>query len=412
MSTIKSTGGKRILVLGEYRQTIVVVRSLARAGYSVTLGTSNPCSPTALSRHVSEVWTYKHNSNEHFHSQLERYLRTAKPDFVFLVGESQLRSLMRAASRFAPLSTWVAPAWKTVEQCLDKSAMYALTGQLGIPTLAWSEFAETADWRQLAREMGYPVVVKRRDSSALIRGRKALIFNTPETLDTFLATLPGESNCSSLLLQKFASGHRHNCHFAAASGKLVAYFEQKVLRTDELDCTGIGIEGISVKPSALLRTYCAQLTESLAYNGIGCIQFLVDEVSGNVAFLELNPRMDSTAALPYRLHYDFPRLAIDLARDREMCAASPLAAPYRTGVRYHWLYGDLLSWHEAWRRQQRTPLQLLAWAFRSALTAASSYHLTWDLLDPLPTVHIYWNKLFHSVARKLSLQDRLKARIL
>jgi carbamoylphosphate synthase large subunit len=412
MSPIESTDGKRILVLGDYRQTIVVVRSLARSGYKVTLGTCNPSSSTALSRHVGAVWKYSHNSNEGFRSQLESHLTTAKPDFVFVVGESQLRSLAPAAPRFDALATWVAPAWTVVERCFDKHAMYALTRQLAIPTLGWAEFTDIETWRQEARSMGYPVVVKRRDSSALVRGHKALIFATPETFDTFLAGLQGESECSSLLLQKFARGYRHNCHFGAAAGQLVAYFEQRVIRTDELDCTGVGIEGISVAPSAALREYCARLTESLGYDGIGCIQFIVDEISGNVAFLELNPRMDSTAALPYHLRYDFPALAIDLARNRQQGAASPLTASYRAGVRYHWLYGDLLSWHNAWRCRQRTPLQLLAWAFRSALTAARSRHLTWDWSDPLPTLYMYWKKFPRFASKGRFSRELLKSRVL
>lgn len=260
--------------------------------------------------------------------------------------------------------------------------------------------------------MGYPVVVKHRDSSMYIRGRKALILNTPESLDSFLVGCLHEAKYDSLLLQKFAYGSRHNCHFGAAAGTLVAYFEQAVLRTDELDGTGIGIEGISVPPSPLLRAYCAQLLAALAYNGIGCIQFLVDETRGTVAFLELNPRMDSTAALPYRLHYDLPRLAVELACDREQCAAAPLTAPYRSGVRYHWLYGDLLAWQQAWRQRQRSPGQLLAWAARSLFAALSSYHLTWELRDPQPTLHMYWRKLAHAVSRRLSPHDSLKARIL
>ena len=412
MSSTESTNGKRILVLGDYRQTIVVVRSLARSGYIVALGTSNPQSSTTLSRYVSEVWIYDHNSNEHFYSQLEGYLRATKPDFVFMVGETQLRSIARAASRFDPLAAWVTPAWKVAERCLDKNSMYLLTRQLGIPTLDWIEFTDPEVLRKKAQSMGYPVVVKRRDSSAHIRGLKALIFSTPKELDTFFASLQDESESSSLLLQKFSPGLRHNCHFGASAGKLIAYFEQKVIRTDELDYTGIGIEGISVAPSATLRAYCAQLTESLGYNGIGCIQFLIDESSGNVVFLELNPRMDSTAALPYHLHYDFPMLAIELARDRQLNVVSPLTVPYRSGERYHWLYGDLLAWAEAWRNHQRTPLQLLSWTFRSALIAASSCHLTWDWRDPLPTMHTYFIRMHRFASKRLHPLESLKSRAL
>ena len=84
------------------------------------------------------------------------------------------------------------------------------------------------------------------------------------------------------MLQKFAPGERHNCHIAADRGRILAYFQQKVLRTDELDGTGIGLDGVSVPVSPALRDYCERLVEALGYHGIGCIQFMVDEKSGAV----------------------------------------------------------------------------------------------------------------------------------
>ena len=57
----------------------------------------------------------------------------------------------------------------------------------------------------------------------------------------------------------------------------------------------------------------------------------------------MNPRMDSTAALPYRLGYDYPRIAVEIAARN---APAPLTNVYRTGKHYHWLYGDTVSWFD------------------------------------------------------------------
>jgi predicted ATP-grasp superfamily ATP-dependent carboligase len=182
----------------------------------------------------------------------------------------------------------------------------------------------------------------------------------------------------------------------------VAFFQQKVLRTDEPDDTGIGVLGVSVAPNPALREYCERITRSLAYTGIGCIQFLVDEASGAVAFLEFNARMDSTAALPYWLGYDFPLLAMrlaDHAGGRAPCPAA-LRAPYRAGRAYHWLYGDIHTWVAAARGRRATRLKLAAWLLRSAWDAARSYHLTWELRDPLPTLHLYWRSFARRPAAK------------
>jgi carbamoylphosphate synthase large subunit len=374
-------------VLGDYRQTLTVVRSLARAGYQVTLGTDRPHTTTARSRYLSGVWIYQAARAERFLDDLEAWLKSERPDFVFVVGESQLRRLAGAAERFAPLTTWANAPFEVAARCFDKRATYELTPTLGIPTLPWREFSAEDDWRRAAAAMGYPVVVKRKDSSAQVRERKALICAAPAELDAFLAEVRADPDPASLVLQKYGTGKRHNCHVAADGGELVAYFQQKVVRTDELDDTGIGVAGVSVAPSPQLRAWCAALVRAVGYSGIGCIQFLVDEASGEAWFLEFNARMDSTAALPYRLGYDFPRFAMRIAGARRQGRRAPSSsAYYPPGKKYHWLYGDIYSWIEAARHGRRSPAALAGWALRIAWDASSSYHLTWDLLDPMPTL--------------------------
>jgi glutathione synthase/RimK-type ligase-like ATP-grasp enzyme len=245
----------KILVLGDYRQSITVVRSLARAGFRITLGSDLPASSTARSRYVSDLWVYDASSAERFRDELEAYLRRERPDFVFTVGESLLRRLLRAAARFEPLSTWVNPDFATVARCFDKSALYKLAPRLGIPTLPWRRFTGAADWRNRAREMGFPVVVKRKDSARRADEPKAQIFDTPEQFESYLATLSAP-DARPMLLQKYHAGVRHNCHVACADGRLIGYFQQRVLSTDELDDTGIGTAGEAVQPMPELRAHC------------------------------------------------------------------------------------------------------------------------------------------------------------
>ena len=390
----------RVLVLGDYRQTVTIVRSLARACFRIALGTSQRHSSTALSRYVSDVRVFDELNHDHFLDQLEAYLRHEKPEFVFPVGESQARCISSAPGRFMPLATWVMPDPVTVLRCFDKRDIYRLTPTLGIPTLSWREFTDFDDWSRAARQIGFPVVVKRKDSSALIKEKKAIILRTPEAFDSFLAELQSEPDTGTLVLQKFASGERQNCHIAADRGRIVAFFQQKVLRTDELDGSGTGVEGLSVPVSPELRGYCERLVEALGYHGIGCIQFLVAEKSGAVAFLEVNPRMDSTAALPYRLGYDFPRIAVEIAARN---APAPMNKAYLTGKHYHWLYGDALSWFDCRKQGRQSGAELRGWALRMLWSALTSHHLTWDARDPIPTLHLFLKKLFEVVLKRLPL---------
>src|SRR5688500_1613407 len=85
---------KTVLVLGDYRQTVTVVRSLGRAGFRVVLGCERPHSSTALSRHVSTVRLFDASSPERFCDNLKAWLQQERADFVFPVGEAELRWLL------------------------------------------------------------------------------------------------------------------------------------------------------------------------------------------------------------------------------------------------------------------------------------------------------------------------------
>lgn len=394
---------QKVLVLGDCRQSVTVVRSLARAGFVVVLGCDDRESSTALSRYVSDTWIYDWSSPERFCDHLEAYLRDEKPDFVFTIGESQLRRLIDAAPRFDSLSTWVAPDWATIARCFDKSGLYELAPRLGIPSMPWRRFTNPADWRLSGLQMGFPVVVKRNDSAGTVLDRKALICSTVEQFDRFLATLPCEPDPGQLVLQKYLRGVRHNCHVASADGRLVAYFQQKVLSTDELDDTGIGTAGVSVAPMPELRAHCEQLTLALGYTGIGCIQFLVDDATGAVGFLEFNARMDSTAALPYALGYDYPLIAVELARYRRWRQEQPsaLARPYACGKSYHWLLGDFVAWQASVRNRRASAATLAVWAFKMSWMTLRSHPLTFEWRDPLPTLHMYWRAVARPALRRL-----------
>ena len=54
----------KVLVLGNYRQTLTVIRSLGRAGYHVIAGRDGKRSFTDYCRYTAEVWQHPNIKNE------------------------------------------------------------------------------------------------------------------------------------------------------------------------------------------------------------------------------------------------------------------------------------------------------------------------------------------------------------
>jgi predicted ATP-grasp superfamily ATP-dependent carboligase len=382
----------KILLLGNYRHTITVVRSLGRAGFDVILGRENDVSEQ-YSRFCSETWVHPklEGNPEEFGTALDEFVER-RPDVsvVFPIGESPLVFLNRNAGRYSTL-TVVSPAPSTVFTCLDKVSSYDSAKRAGIPVPDWLGARCSADLIAAGREIGYPCIIKPNGSHHFFFGKKAIVCRSQVDVTSNFHEWP-EGN-ESLIVQRYVESDRPNCHFRAIDGKLVEYFEHMVVRTDRIDETGFEIDGISVRPTAILREYCAALIGELNYTGVGCIQFLVDRGTGTAYFLEINPRLDATCALPYAIGVDFPLYAVNsYLADRR--PTNHINGSYPEGVRIHYLMGDLQGLAYGLKDRSISPRDAIRWMYRIGESLLSAkVHLTFQWTDPLPTVRLYANLL-------------------
>ncbi len=379
-----------VLVLGDYRQTLTVARSLARAGYRVIVGSEDEHVFTRYSRAVAERWRYPDpaKSEPAFLEALSSIL-AQRPDirWIFPVGETQLIAIVHHAEQLSTAVGVVISTPAVVPVCLDKPRLYVAAAACHVPSAPLRVVTDYAALSAALETLGYPCVVKPSSAFFSVHDRKALILHCSNDLARQLPEWP-EGN-AALIVQRYASGWRHNCHFLAHDGKLLAYFEQQVLRTDCQDGTGYGVDGISVVPSESLRRYCEQLLTHLNYSGAGCVQWLVNARDGSASLLEINPRLDATCAIPYYCGYDFPLMALNYARYRrgELTAPPRNDAPYLAGRRGVWFVGDLKGLLTAARHGRVGMQGAMVWWWRAVRAFLSAdMHLTWSRADPLPAL--------------------------
>jgi len=392
-----------ILVIGNCCQTITIIRSLSGAGYYVIVGRDDKRAFTQYSRYTDEVWRHPDIliCEKDFADALGRFLAARKDvALVFPVGETDINCLMRHGNVIPSAVGLVMADPVTIRACFDKFRLYELVAQLGIPHVEFHKVSHYAELESSIGRLGYPCVVKPNNSRTAFFEMKAVILGTAADLKKKLPAWP-EGN-EFLILQKFASGYRHNCHFIADRGRLLAYFEQRVLRTDMLDGTGVGVHGISCAPTAKLREYCLLLLQKLNYSGAGCAQFLVDDQSGTVNFLEINPRLDATCAVPFYCGYDFPRMAVLYAEYRRGAWSQPPAntSAYPAGKHGVSLWRDILGWRRAVKTKKLDRKDSRTWLWNMMLTfLRGDFHLTWSWKDPLPTCYRYAQMATSAFAR-------------
>lgn len=375
-----------VLVLGSYRQSLAVLRALARSGRRLSLGVDAGEVAVAWSRHVDDVVP----GLEHDHADFADRLACVVGDrVVFPVGENELLAVARARPRLGD-SPLAMPRDEVLGTCLDKGSTLALARAVQVPAPPTVHVRSGAEVAAAVRELGLPVMVKRPSSDRLLLDRKAVRLEDPVTARLRLDRLSRVRG--RLLVQRLEPGRRHNLHFGAWHGEVLALFAQEVVRTDRADGTGFGVAGVSIGVEPGVGRQVRALVEALDYTGVGCVQLLVDRPTGRTRLLEINPRLDATCALPLALGIDFPGFAVACA-EREagrVATLPPVPEHYPPGRRYHWLLGELLGLAQE-RRRGVLGLPRLASAVTRAVTSslAADHHLTFDPRDPLPTAGMY-----------------------
>jgi predicted ATP-grasp superfamily ATP-dependent carboligase len=376
-------GTRSALILGDHRQSLAVARSLHHAGYHVIAGRSGSRTILERSRHVAEVWQHPLDSDvPAWTAAIERFC-TERADLaiVFPVGDREIEGATPLVGR-VPAIIVVA---QSLIPCRSKRALLSVAQTLGVPTQPWLTVDAANDLGPAVERIGLPAVLKPDVSTDDSCGFKASIIRSEADARRLAKTLPAGS---TFVLQRFAKGLRHNVYFVASGGRLLGYAEIRVSRTDRPDGTGLAVEGESVPPNAALRDWTAAFAARLRYTGVGCAQFLVDEPSKSVSFLEINARLGANCAGTCACGHDLPRIFVET-----LTGVAEEQPPAQVGRRYTWLHGDLDGLKSSLDTRSITWRGAAAWLLRMAAAQLRARdHITWSWHDPLPslTIHAQW----------------------
>ncbi len=406
--TTNSTQKIKILLLGDYRHCLTVIRSLSRAGYKVIAGQVDPSSPFGqYSRYTSEVWNHPpaEGSGESFIRAIEEFL-SARNDisFIFPIGDDETSALARNISKIPASVKVIMPAPHIVKTCHMKKEMCKIIEELNIPQGKFKEVCNLSDLKEAADEIGYPCIIRPVDQFTHIFDEKVFICRTSKIIEEKFKDWP--CGAGSMIVQEYIPYHRHDFYCLAEKGEIIAGFELKALRTDRFNGSGITVDGISLAPSDEVLDACRKLLKHFNYTGLSCTQFLVDDDGHIRCFLEINPRVGASLALPDYCGVDLPKMALELAKGRSFLPADN-NFDYRIGTRLGWLYGDIQGLRREIASKKIGGYGVLKWMVRLVKTfAQAKVHPGWSLADPMPTIRLYLSmgsflfcKFSHSLVR-------------
>ena len=372
------------LVLGNYRPTLQVASTLNEMNFKVIITRDCGGGYAHCSKFVDETWDHPPlEEPENFYHALGKFLHS-RPEIrlVYPVWETCLRDLPKYQNLLPEniLIAGVEP--DTVETCIEKPKMQNVVEGTGFPI---ARYLLVNNWKALLTAIdaiGFPLIVRPVNSRTTLIGKKALIAETKNRLFALLSAWPREHG--ELIVQRYVRGPRINLFFAAQQGNPIRYLATQILQTDVRDGTGFAVEGRTIDLEQKLKTNADRLLAKMNYHGVGLMQFIQDEETGEHFFLELNPRVAGSHAVPEACGMELGRLTVDLARERlepDQLRIGP------SGKHYAWTYGALSGIYRSLKSGEigyGEASKALLFTLITAIRA--DIHLTWRWNDPLPTL--------------------------
>jgi predicted ATP-grasp superfamily ATP-dependent carboligase len=397
----------RILVLdGNENQAVACVRSLARAGHVVSVGSDASWSKAGWSRFCRETFRYTapQQDSEAF---VERVAEEAGREPGTLVLPMTERTTLPLSARrdkiFAAGARLVLPPHETVLRAFDKQQTTRLAQSLGVSVPQTTLVAERDEAQALAASIRYPVVLKPRSSEEVSADGKVRATGAPlyarDAAEFVNVYDELRRRCSSVLVQEFIEGAGAGYFALMRDGEPRAEFAHRRIRDVRPTGSGSAVRE-SVAPEPRVRAAALSILRALGWHGVAMVEFRL-RPDGTPVFLEVNGRFWNSLPLAVYAGADFPALLAQMAEHGDV---EP-SFDYREGVRSRWLFGDFRHLLAVWRGAPagfpgRFPkrLRTLADFLRPV---RGTFHDNFTSDDPLPELGDWLDSIFRRLPARL-----------
>jgi predicted ATP-grasp superfamily ATP-dependent carboligase len=382
----------RALVLdGDTRAALSIVRSLGRRGIRVTAASEDEVSLAGSSRWCSErqVYPCPRSSPQPFLEWLISTL-SSEPDTVLYTSSDVTTSIVGRSRLSLPAAARaILPPQRSLEVAMDKAATMDLALQLSVPTPKSVEFGRQEDIDVSRVKFGYPVAVKASQSDLPYRSATTFA-GDPEELRLVLGGFLRDS--SSALAQEVIPGEGTAIFALCDSGRTLVSFAHRRL-IEKPPWGGVGVVTQSINPPADTLRFALRILRELEWHGVAMIEFKRGG-AGVPCLMEINPRFWGSLELAVRSGVDFPYLAFRLA------AGETVEAPVARRAVNRWVIGELDSLRTALLRRAPGTSRALITHLRS-LRYGGCCEVE-RLSDPRPMIHEYATWLRHSASRLIT----------
>ncbi len=377
-----------VLLIGNYRPTIPLSRELSAKNFNVIVGvTDAPERGYEYSRRVSEMWEHVNQEERPtiFLEELNQFV-ASRDDIIAVipVAEDTLVLINENRDKLIKPELFALAEKNHISTCIDKSKSIQFVATTDVDQAPFEFAHNLTELKTACKTIGYPIVLRPICTTNQFGTNKALLCHDEKNLEEHLPKWP--KGHAKIIVQKLFRGRRHNIYFAAEKGEIKRALQCVAFRTDRIDGTGMQTTGEILSLNSKLLKDTQTLVSKMNYSSVGCAQFMVDEKTGKTTFIELNPRIAGSHALPEGERLELGIALVNLVQGRPV-STIPGGKP---GNIYAWTYGDLGGLTREIRAGRITIREAVKW-FGTALYYAfrAERHVTWSWRDPKPTLAAY-----------------------
>ncbi|HEY7878416.1 MAG TPA: ATP-grasp domain-containing protein [Gemmatimonadaceae bacterium] len=324
---------------GDQRAALAVVRSLGRAGYRVYVCASRPRSLAGASRHaedeamVADPLADPERFAQDVRALVARWIVSA----LIPISDASLLALLPHRAELTGVLMPV-PDESAVRRISDKATLLDVASRTGIAIPQQRVAADSDALAVLAREIAYPVVLKPARSVGEHAGHRAKLIVRHAATARELERARREFGAAAypLLVQQRIVGPGVGIFLLVWNGETLATFAHRRIR-EKPPAGGVSVyrESIAADPELVRRSRA--LLDAFGWCGVAMVEYKVDERTGTPYLMEVNGRFWGSLQLAIDAGVDFPVLLMHAALGEHR----PPVAPYRTGVRSRWFWGDV-----------------------------------------------------------------------
>ncbi len=213
------------------------------------------------------------------------------PGYGFLSENAQFAEIVEAHNLI-----WIGPKPEHIRTMGDKVEAKRTAGALGLPLVPGSDGAieDVAEAKRLAREIGYPVIIKAASGGG---GRGMKVCASEDQLETLMSQAGSEAKAafgdSTVYMEKYLGNPRHIEFQVFGDG------EGNAIHLGERDCSlqrrhqkvleEAPSPVISAEQREEMGGIVAKAMAEMGYRGAGTIEFLYED--GRFYFIEMNTRL-------------------------------------------------------------------------------------------------------------------------